>query len=279
MASSTPEKEAKFQALKRKGYKSVFAFHGSPLDCWHSIVRTGLKNVSRTTLQTTGAVYGAGIYISPNMRTSRGYSKMRETRAAPGKRAAETGEADEVKYLKGDGRVWCMAICEVIDTGQSIKRHSRDIWTVSDGDHLVTRFLLVWDSDTGTPESYDVRTTDVTLEQEIREAVAKGSGILREHDVAAAQAPAQASIDLLKPISGSVGVLRLEPRSIAYDSRGKRTVQFYVLTSSDGYFVGMAVWARGILGISSSDVHFFSADVQALCRCETRQFSSFSRRF
>ena len=174
-----------------------------------------------------------------------------------------------------------MAICEVIDTGQSIKRHSRDIWTVSDGDHLVTRFLLVWDSDTGTPESYNVRTTDVTLEQEIREAVAKGSGILREHHVAAAQAPTQASraMDLLKPISGSVGVLRLEPRSITYDSRGKRTVHFYIVTSSDGYFVGMAVWARGILGISSSDVHFFSADVQALCRCETRQFSSFSQRF
>jgi hypothetical protein len=45
MKSAAPEKERKFQALKAK-HKTVFAFHGSRMECWHAIVRAGLKNVS-----------------------------------------------------------------------------------------------------------------------------------------------------------------------------------------------------------------------------------------
>jgi poly [ADP-ribose] polymerase 6/8 len=60
--SSPPEKEHIFQKLKKeKG--SFWAFHGSNFANWHSILRIGLKNYSNTELMTTGAAYGAGIYL------------------------------------------------------------------------------------------------------------------------------------------------------------------------------------------------------------------------
>ena len=62
MTSSTQEKEAKFQALKQLHAKTVFAFHGSTMECWHSILRVGVKNVSKSSLMTTGAAYGPGVY-------------------------------------------------------------------------------------------------------------------------------------------------------------------------------------------------------------------------
>jgi len=44
LLSSTPEKEKKFQELKKK-HGSIYAFHGSALANWHSILRLGLKNM------------------------------------------------------------------------------------------------------------------------------------------------------------------------------------------------------------------------------------------
>jgi poly [ADP-ribose] polymerase 6/8 len=40
LASAAPEKERRFRELRAK-YGSVFAFHGSPIENWHSILRTG----------------------------------------------------------------------------------------------------------------------------------------------------------------------------------------------------------------------------------------------
>ena len=109
MKSATPEKEAKFQALKRKHKKSVFAFHGSPTECWHSIVRCGLKNVSNTNMMTAGAAHGAGIYCAPDMGTSIGYMKS-SVRGNPTRGAA--ADHSKVKEYLGED-MCCMAILEV----------------------------------------------------------------------------------------------------------------------------------------------------------------------
>ena len=53
---------------------SIAAFHGSKLSCWYSILKHGLRNVSNTSLMTTGAVYGAGVYLSPQHSVSIGYT-------------------------------------------------------------------------------------------------------------------------------------------------------------------------------------------------------------
>ena len=45
LLTSTPEKEARFAALKKQ-YGSFMAFHGSPMENWHSILHNGLRNMS-----------------------------------------------------------------------------------------------------------------------------------------------------------------------------------------------------------------------------------------
>ena len=69
---SSPEAEIKFNKL-RKRYGSIFLWHGSPGNRWHSIVRNGLKVGSGTHLQLNGASLGRGIYFSEYSSTSWGY--------------------------------------------------------------------------------------------------------------------------------------------------------------------------------------------------------------
>ncbi|KAI2648310.1 Protein mono-ADP-ribosyltransferase PARP6 [Labeo rohita] len=75
LLSSPPAKEARFRTA-RKLHGSTFAFHGSHIENWHSILRNGLVNASYTKLQLHGAAYGKGIYLSPISSISFGYSGM-----------------------------------------------------------------------------------------------------------------------------------------------------------------------------------------------------------
>ena len=87
-------------------------------------------------MMTTGAAHGAGIYTATDMGTSLGYMKV----GGGGGRGGAGGE-DGQRFLDTDS-MCCMAICEIIDTGSSIKK-SGGIWVVANDDHLTTRFLLV----------------------------------------------------------------------------------------------------------------------------------------
>ncbi len=51
-----------------------YLFHGSAKDCWHSILRNGIKIFSNTSLQFNGAAYGPGIYMSDNFSFAATYS-------------------------------------------------------------------------------------------------------------------------------------------------------------------------------------------------------------
>uniref|UniRef100_A0A673VZ26 Poly [ADP-ribose] polymerase n=1 Tax=Salmo trutta TaxID=8032 RepID=A0A673VZ26_SALTR len=75
LLSSPPAKESNFRAAKTL-FGSTFAFHGSHIENWHSILRNGLVVASNTRLQLHGAIYGSGIYISPMSSISFGYSGM-----------------------------------------------------------------------------------------------------------------------------------------------------------------------------------------------------------
>ncbi|XP_040536032.1 protein mono-ADP-ribosyltransferase PARP6 isoform X3 [Gallus gallus] len=59
LLSSPPAKEARFRTAK-KLYGSTFAFHGSHIENWHSILRNGLVNASYTKLQVLLADAGSG---------------------------------------------------------------------------------------------------------------------------------------------------------------------------------------------------------------------------
>lgn len=102
LLSAPPEKESKFRELKKK-YGSVFAFHGSSSENWHSILRRGLINASGTKLQVNGAAYGSGIYISPHAGTSFGYCRM----YGSGSSSHSVGN----RFLDSNN-INCIAICE-----------------------------------------------------------------------------------------------------------------------------------------------------------------------
>jgi len=104
MKSSPPATEKKFQMLKKQEGGSFYAFHGSPFSNWHSILRNGLKNYSNTANMTTGAVYGPGIYMAVDSGTSLGYTGY--------------SSASWVNSMFGQS-LKCMALCEVIDHGES----------------------------------------------------------------------------------------------------------------------------------------------------------------
>ncbi|KAH3779342.1 hypothetical protein DPMN_157144 [Dreissena polymorpha] len=57
LISSPPAKKMVFHEAKKQ-YDSTFAFHGSAIENWHSIIRQGLINASGTKFQVNGAAYG-----------------------------------------------------------------------------------------------------------------------------------------------------------------------------------------------------------------------------
>ncbi|GLJ56072.1 hypothetical protein SUGI_1203760 [Cryptomeria japonica] len=67
------ESELKF-ADRRKAEGSIFAFHGSSLSNWYSIIRNGLKCLSGTKYMSAGMAFGEGIYLSTEMDHSLSYS-------------------------------------------------------------------------------------------------------------------------------------------------------------------------------------------------------------
>jgi ubiquitin-conjugating enzyme E2 Q len=76
-AQGSPDKEQRFhkalqevQQRLNKPHPTIFAWHGSSLANWHSIIRTGLdfKEIQ------CGRAYGNGCYHSRDLNTSRGYS-------------------------------------------------------------------------------------------------------------------------------------------------------------------------------------------------------------
>eukprot|EP00924_Labyrinthula_sp_SR-Ha-C_P001220 snap_masked-scaffold_7-processed-gene-17.8-mRNA-1 protein AED:1.00 eAED:1.00 QI:0/-1/0/0/-1/1/1/0/1171 len=71
---SNQEKELTFQRLKKR-HGSYWAYHGSVIENWHSIIRTGLRVYSVSKYMTTGARLGRGIYHSESPRFAMKYSR------------------------------------------------------------------------------------------------------------------------------------------------------------------------------------------------------------
>uniref|UniRef100_A0A9J7ZRY9 Poly [ADP-ribose] polymerase n=1 Tax=Cyprinus carpio carpio TaxID=630221 RepID=A0A9J7ZRY9_CYPCA len=157
LLSSPPAKEARFRTAK-KLYGSTFAFHGSHIENWHSVLRNGLVNASYTKLQLHGAAYGKGIYLSPISSISFGYSGM-------GKGQHRMPTKDELvqrynrmntmpqsrpiqsRFLQSRN-LNCIALCEVI-TSKDLQKHG-NIWVCPVSDHVCTRFFFVYCLDIGS---------------------------------------------------------------------------------------------------------------------------------
>lgn len=78
-AQGAPDKEQRFvDSLSKRAeklnpkYPTIFAWHGSALHNWHSIIRTGLDY--KETIN--GRAFGNGCYFSQDLNTSTGYSNL-----------------------------------------------------------------------------------------------------------------------------------------------------------------------------------------------------------
>ncbi|XP_071752710.1 protein mono-ADP-ribosyltransferase PARP6-like [Centroberyx gerrardi] len=177
LISSPPSKEARFQTA-RKLYGSTFAFHGSHIENWHSILRNGLVNASYTKLQLHGAAYGKGIYLSPISSISFGYSEM-----GKGQHQIPTKEELIKKYNRintieqehpGPTRFLqsrnlnCIALCEVI-TSKDLQKHG-NIWVCPISDHVCTRFFFVYEN--GQVGDVNINTQDARIQKEIIRVIA-----------------------------------------------------------------------------------------------------------
>lgn len=70
--SATPAKEAAFRKLQQE-YNSIYLWHGSRSERWHTIFRNGLKNLSGTSDMANAQVFGPGIYLARNSSSSLQY--------------------------------------------------------------------------------------------------------------------------------------------------------------------------------------------------------------
>ncbi|XP_018419956.1 PREDICTED: poly [ADP-ribose] polymerase 8 isoform X1 [Nanorana parkeri] len=153
LLSSPPAKEANFRTAK-KLFGSTFAFHGSHIENWHSILRNGLVVASNTKLQLHGAMYGSGIYLSPLASISFGYSGMNKKQqkvsakddppsGSKSSSATQSQKKGQQSQFLQSRNLKCIALCEVI-TSQELHKHG-EIWVVPTTDHVCTRFFFVYE--------------------------------------------------------------------------------------------------------------------------------------
>ncbi|XP_019722253.1 poly [ADP-ribose] polymerase 6 isoform X3 [Hippocampus comes] len=177
LLSSPPAKEARFRTAK-KLYGSTFAFHGSHIENWHSVLRNGLVNASYTKLQLHGAAYGKGIYLSPISSISFGYSGMgKGQHRMPTKNELvqrynrmntipQQSRPIQSRFLQSRN-LNCIALCEVI-TSKDLQKHG-NIWVCPVSDHVCTRFFFVYED--GQVGDANINTQEPKVQKEIMRVI------------------------------------------------------------------------------------------------------------
>ncbi|KIM73751.1 hypothetical protein PILCRDRAFT_99249 [Piloderma croceum F 1598] len=127
-----PDAEARFKAAvaeaqktdaNARKYPGLYAFHGSPLKNWHSIIRHGLwfKTIAH------GRAYGDGVYFAKDGSTSMG------------------------GYAQGTSNVWrhsqiaprcCVAVAEIVNQPSKFVSNNPH-YVVNDTNWIICRYLLV----------------------------------------------------------------------------------------------------------------------------------------
>ncbi|KAK1481267.1 polymerase [Colletotrichum cuscutae] len=136
-AQGSPEKENRFKKELEKEasqkYPTMFAWHGSPLGNWHSIIRTGLD--FKVVLH--GRAYGHGVYFARDFATSLGYCM---------KQGNETSWAgSELKLYAA------MSLCEIINRPKRFKS-VHPYYVVDEVDWIQCRYLIIQRNQSVKPE-------------------------------------------------------------------------------------------------------------------------------
>ena len=149
LLSSPPSKEAIFQEAKKTEMQgSYFAFHGSLIENWHSILRGGLLVGTGTKHQVHGAAYGRGIYLSPLSSVSYGYSncghgEYNGTDLPVGAVSSKTAPGQKSRFISGKN-ITCIALCEVVNSSTHLQKF-QNVWVCSNPDLVCTRFFFVYE--------------------------------------------------------------------------------------------------------------------------------------
>lgn len=134
-AMGAPDKEQRFlkcvrETQSRLGlqHPTMFAFHGSRLRNWHSIIREGLhyNNI------VNGRSYGNGVYHSLDLNTSLGYSTLR---------GGDMSWPNSVLQIKT-----ALALNEIVNAPKEFTSQSPHL-VIQDVDWIQTRYLFVKCSD------------------------------------------------------------------------------------------------------------------------------------
>ncbi|CAA7264437.1 unnamed protein product [Cyclocybe aegerita] len=146
MTVGAPDAEARFKAALEQAkeestnaqkYPVIYAFHGSPLKNWHSIIRHGLWY--KTTVH--GRAYGHGVYLAKDAQTSMSYY-------------AQSARSAWQKSQSGPTN--CMALAEVVNLPNKFVSNNPH-YVIKDTHWIMCRYLLVKglaDADaTATPEA------------------------------------------------------------------------------------------------------------------------------
>jgi hypothetical protein len=112
--------------------ETVFLFHGSSLENWHSILRLGLKNFSNTKYMSHGAAHGPGVYLSQSLSVSSQYVGG----------AAQNKIWTKSQILEPNGGDSCQAICEAMEDTRE-RGAPRDIFVIADERSIAIRYLLI----------------------------------------------------------------------------------------------------------------------------------------
>jgi hypothetical protein len=123
-----------FSDLKKK-HGVIYAFHGSIIENWHSILRNGLKICSGTNLMLNGAASGKGIYCSKQLMMSFSqYSKIPLN--------SPLNVTNKATILN-TGLFHCIALCEIIDD-KSFRDVYNDIVVVRDASMIRIAYLFTY---------------------------------------------------------------------------------------------------------------------------------------
>ncbi|KAJ9660230.1 hypothetical protein H2198_002736 [Neophaeococcomyces mojaviensis] len=130
-AQGAPDKEQRFidcvkEQTANNPYPTLFAWHGSPLYNWHSIIREGLH--FKDTLH--GRAYGHGVYMSPHASTSTGYI------GGYGQTSCSGWPNSELKVSSA------MSLNEIVNNTSKFVSSSPH-YVVAETDWIQTRYLLV----------------------------------------------------------------------------------------------------------------------------------------
>ncbi|KAL8562644.1 hypothetical protein ACOMHN_011216 [Nucella lapillus] len=141
MLSNPPAQEKIFQAAKEK-YGSCFAFHGSYIENWYSIIRQGLFAAPGNHSEKNEATPVYEVYLSPLLKVSAQYSvKNRKLLYAK----QPLSDDDEPDGFLQDTNIVCLALCEVIKSG--FLHQDKMEWCCRYKDHVCVRILFLFEKE------------------------------------------------------------------------------------------------------------------------------------